>query len=145
MKDKETIEKLATAMEKLADNLEKFQDPVVWQKVLNDAVEVMPALRGAIPIPIPGVVGAAIPFRIEGVSITLSDEEREKLVERVHAAIQPQLTNFNTFVKEALRDMPPGRLERIGKEIDAGKPPSLKQRHGCIFVEVGDVDAYLPL
>jgi len=136
--------KLAEAMTKLADRLEKFQDPVVWQKVLTSAVEAMPSLRGTIPTPIQDLrVTPAV--RVVGVSISFSEEERAKLVEQVHISIQPQLAEFNTFVKQALRDMPPDRLQRIAKEIEAGKLPVLKQRHGCIFIEAGDEDAYLPL
>ena len=129
--------KLAIAMNKLADRIEKFQDPVLWQKVLSDAVRVMPMFQQT--------EIQLLPQQIEGGSVRLSDDERTKLVELVNQAIQPQLFEFCTFVKQSLQDMPLHRLKRIADKIAAGESPKLEKRQGCVFIKVGDDEAYLGL
>jgi hypothetical protein len=138
--------KLAEAMNKLASSLERFQDPVVWQKIFRDAVLQMPALGEAQQrlLEAPAV---ALPqgVRIDTLMISLSDEERQKLVAQISEAVQPQLVEFGVFVTQALSDMPAGQLKRIADKVAAGETPTLKRRQGCIFVSAGDEEVYLRL
>jgi len=152
--DKQEIEattKLAEAMTKLADRLEKFQDPVFWQKMLSDAVRQIPALGppGPVMTARPVLVGGpGEPERgvsVEGITISLSDDEREKLVNQVNEAIQPQLTEFSEFVKQSLLEMPAHRLKKIAEKVAAGEKPTLRRRSGCIFITAGDEEIYLGL
>ena len=142
MTNEEAMAKLAEAMTKLADRLEKFQDPVLWQKIFRDAVStgLMPPIQPlALPVALP--VG-----RVESVNVSLSDEERTKLIEKLHEMIQPQITEFNDFVKKSLEEMPPGQLRDLAKKIETGEKPSLKRRHGCVFLSFDSgEDFYLGL
>lgn len=157
MNEKEATEKLAAAMDKLADRLMKFQDPVLWQKVLSDAVRTAPGLLpGLSPSPLPGgVVGSSSPYQptstlllpvsIEGVTVSLSDEERDKLVAQVYHAVQPEIAAFSEFVKLSLKDMPPHRLKSIASKVQAGEKVELHRRSGCVFLKAGDEEVYLNL
>ena len=139
MKNKEAELKLATAMGRLAEALERFQDPLTWQRVFKTAVEsgmVLPQLPGSGPAPVVTVVG---------VKVTLSDEEREKMVARIHEAIQPQLDEFNTFVRESLAEMPPARLKGLAERIEQGETVALGRRRGCVYLTTGGEDYYLGL
>ena len=129
-RDDKAMLKLAEAMSKLADRLADFQDPVLWQKVIQDALR-----TGALPAQV-AEAAALPPVRIEAVTVSLSDEEREKLAAQVHEAVQPQLAEFNEFVKESLKEIPPARLKELAEKIEAGAKPQLRRRRGCIFLEL---------
>lgn len=152
-KEIEATEKLAKALDKLADHMERFVDPVVWQKILSDAMGMIPSLGQAFPIVQPVAVTpvAVTPFQghdpifLEGVTIKLSDEEREKLANQVYEAIQPQLAELNDFVQKSLLDMPAHRLKKIAEKIASGEKPSLGRQRGCVFIEAGDEKVYLGL
>lgn len=140
-KENESMEKLAGAMEKLAISIEKWQDPVLWQKIIQDALR-----TGALP---PHVVAPLIaappPPQIEAITVRLSDEDREKMADKVYEAVKPHLAEFNEFVKTSLQEMPLGRLKDLAKQIEEGKKPELKRRAGCVFITTGDDDFYLGL
>ena len=131
-KDNEVKLALAEAMSKLADRLEKFQDPILWQKLIQYAMRV-----GALPpLPQPITATGPSPVRIEAVTISLSDEERRKLADQVYEAVQPHLSEFNDFVKESLKEMPPARLKALADKIEGGAKPQLRRRQGCVFMEL---------
>jgi len=149
----EAQKKLGEGMAKLAGALEKFQDPVLWQKLLSDAIT-----RSSLGLPlvitpqspVPGETAAAEgealrPVGIESVAITLSDEERVKIAGQVYEAVQPQLAEFNDFVQQALAEMPADRLKRIADKIEAGEKVTIKRRQGCVFLAAGDEESYLGL
>lgn len=147
MRKDKGMEKLAEAMSKLADRLEKFQDPVLWQKVMNDAIrgglDFGRLLPPGLGLPIAGPpVGT-----VEGVSITVgfSDEERSRLATQVYEAVAPQLQDFNLFVKESLKEMPPHRLKALAESIERGEKASIERRSGCIYIKAGGTEAYLGL
>ena len=148
----EATQKLAEAMAKLAGTLENFQDPVLWQKIFSDVIT-----RSAMGLPLmmpqafdtgatAAVEGEALrPVRIEGVTVALSVEEREKLAGQVYEAVQPQLAEFSEFMKQALAEMPPDRLKRIADKIAAGEKPTIQRRQGCVFIAAGGEESYLRL
>lgn len=141
-------EKLAEAMNNLATRLENFQDPVLWQKVISDAAGMMrvPGLPVATPITeLPQAQPTQITGIVDSISFKLSDEEREKLVNQIHEAVQPEITAFNEFVREALKDMPAHRLKAIGDKVAAGETPKIKRRRDCVFIDAGGTEAYLGL
>lgn len=148
MAKEESELKLAEAMDKLSEAINGFQDPVRWQKVFQDAIRLGIFSR---PFELPQAV--AVPNssqevglgRIETISIRLSDGERDELVKEIHAKLEPQLAEFNMFVRKSLERMPPGRLKGLGDKLRAGVSLKLGQREGCIFVEAGDEDFYLGL
>ena len=136
---------LANAMVTLASVLESFQDPVLWQKTIANAILDNPQL-GAFLQPQIATIQAPLPGRVETVSvlINLTDEERSHLAAVVYAAIQPQLNRFDQFVKESLQDMPANRLKSLAEQIEAGAVPKLARRRGCVFVELDTgYEAYL--
>lgn len=140
-KENESMEKLAGAMEKLATSIEKWQDPVLWQKIILDALRigVLPAetVRPLLAVPVAP--------QIEAITVRLSDEDRDKMADKVYEAVKPQLAEFNEFVKTSLQEMPVGRLKDLAKQIEEGKKPELKRRHGCVFITTGTDDFYLGL
>ena len=92
-KDNEVKLALSEAMSKLADRLEKFQDPILWQKLIQYAMRV-----GALPpLPQPITATGPSPVRIEAVTISLSDEEREKLAGQVYEAVNLIFPNLVTL------------------------------------------------
>jgi len=132
--DKKAMEKLAEAMSKLADRLEGFQDPLVWQKILSDAVQAMPSLAATIP---PLQQAEQVPpgaARIEAISVSLCKEERDRLTSQVYEAIKPKLDDFSEFVQQSLLEMPAHRLKELATKIEAGAKPTLGRRRGCVFV-----------
>jgi len=136
--DNEAKLALAEAMSKLADRLEKFQDPILWQKLIQDAMRV-----GALPpLPQPGIAAGYSPVIVEAVTISLSDEERKKLAGQVYKAVQPHLSEFNDFVKESLKEMPPARLKALADKIEGGAKPRLLRRQGCVFVELDSGEGF---
>lgn len=140
-----SMEKLADAMSKLAGSLEKFQDPILWQKVISDAIQTLPQLTRFLP-PIAEVPAGELPAgRVEKVSVSLSDEERTRLAAQVHEAIKPQLQEFSEFVQQSLKEMPVNRLKELAEKIERGEKAEIKRRHGCIFIVVGDTEIYLGL
>ena len=142
-KDK-SMEKLAEAMNRLADNLEKFQDPILWQKTISDAARTIPELTRFFPAA-PTPAGELPAGRIEEVAVSLSEEERSKFANQVYDAVKPQLQEFNQFVQESLKEMPMHRLKELAEKIEAGEKPQIKRRHGCIFICAGDTEIYLGL
>lgn len=144
----ESMEKLAGAMGKLAETLEKFQDPILWQKVFQDAVSI-----GVFPQTVvqqlqvgpPQVGPPAEAVRIQRIEISLSDEERENLATKIHEAIQPQLAEFNEFLRDSLKEMPPHRLKQLAAKVEEGAKPALARRRGCVFIIAGDDEFYLGL
>ncbi len=135
MKENEAMEKLAGASNNVADRIEKSQDPVIWQKVIGDAVAFAPALRAVLSPP--PVVATGVE-----VSVTLSLEERQKLAGTVFELVKPQLAEFNEFVKQSLLDMPPHRLKEMAEKIEKGAKPSLKRRHDCVLVALDSGDEF---
>ncbi|MBA7534677.1 hypothetical protein ES705_26926 [subsurface metagenome] len=41
--------------------------------------------------------------------------------------------------------MPADRLKRIADKIAAGETPTIKRRHGCVFIAAGGEESYLGL
>jgi len=144
-KEVEAQLKLAEAMARLADRLEKFQDPVLWQKTISDATRTMPGFERLLQPAQPVVLGELPSGRVEGVSVSvsLSDEEKEKLANKVYEAVKPQLQEFNQFVQDSLKEMPAHRLRDLAEKIEAGEKPEIKRRHGCVFIVAGDTEVYL--
>lgn len=134
---------LAKAMNRLAEGLEKIFDPIYFQKTIGDAMQLMaqveltaPAVARVLP---PGVT-------LEAITVRLSDEEREKMTQKIYEALQPQMQEFDNFVKTSLAELPPHRLKEIAEKIEGGAKPSLKRRRGCIFIEMDDgYESYLGL
>lgn len=146
MNKEEAEEKLAEAMNNLADKLARFQDPVLWQKIMSDAARTLPGFPGLPgPVQLQGLDPLRAAVRVEAVTVSLSDEAREALVAKVYDAVQPEIAGFNDFVKEALRKMPEHRLQKLGEKVAAGVKLSLRQRPGCVFISAGDDDTYLGL
>ena len=145
MKKDKSMEQLAEAMSKLADHLEKSQDPVIWQKVMSDAMQTVPELSRFFP-PVAQLPAGELPVgRVEVVSVSLSDEERSRLASQVYEAVKPELQGFNEFVQQSLEEMPPYRLKQLAQKIEGGEKPKIERRHGCIFICAGDTEIYLGL
>lgn len=129
-KGQRTVEaqlQLAEAMNRLADGLDKFQDPLWWQKTVGQSLQTMvqlPIVREALP---PGV-------SVESVVVKLSDEERQNMTQRVYKALQPQLAKVNDLVQESLKELPPNRLKQLAEQIEKGAKLELKRRRGCVFI-----------
>ena len=137
-KETKAMEKLAEAMTNLADRLERFQDPVMWQKIFSDAMSL-----GALPRPSAVAIGPSVPIgMIEGVTVRLSEEDRDAMAQRVFEAIQPQLEEFSDFLKDSLKDMPAHRLRELAAKIDEGKAPKLQRRPGCIYITFETGEGY---
>ena len=143
MTNEEATQKLAEAMSKLATALEKFQDPMLWQRVISDAMRVGFLPPRAFPTPL--VQGELPGGRVEAMQLSLTDEERVRLAQQVYQTLQPRLAEFNTFVKNALKEMPAARLKDLAEKIERGVVPSLSRRGGCVFVSVDGEDFYLGL
>jgi hypothetical protein len=152
-KEIEATNRLAAALDKLADRLEKFTDPLTWQKTLSDAVRMMPFMSapvarlrqlqgGPVAIPSVGFTPTTDPLLV---SVNLSEEERTLMVEKINTAIQPQLAEFTGFVRQSLVDMPAHRLKKIADKVDAGVTPQLERRKGCVFIKADGEESYLGL
>jgi len=141
---------LAAAMTKLATTLERFQDPVIWQKIFRDAIATgfvgLPlTMPPPISLPQPGIQGETRPVpvgRIESVTVNLSEEERAKLAARVHELVQPQLAEFNQFMSDALQQMPAAQLKELAEKIEAGAKPKLRRKYDCVFLELDTGEKY---
>jgi hypothetical protein len=131
---------LAKAMSRLADSLDKFQDPLWWQKAVGASLQTTlqyPQIREALP---------TLPFSLSQVIVTLSEEERQDLASKVYEKLKPQLTEFNGFVKASLVDLPPNRLKELAQRIESGEKLQLKRRRGCVYVSTdGGGEVYLNL
>ena len=139
-KNKEEIEAqlaLASAMKNLAEKIEKATDPIRWQKMITDAMfslaapsqpEIQQALARALP-------GGETTLQTISVSVSLSDEERERLAGVVFEALKPQLEEFAKFTETALKDMPSHRLKEIAEKIEAGAKPKLRRERGCVYID----------
>ena len=153
--DREAEGKLAQAMNNLASAITVFQDPVKWQKVISDALRMgtFPAGLSAIPSPllatspVSTVIGriSTVIGRIEEVTVSLTDEERARVVSQVYDALRPQIAEFSGFVRAALQGMPAHRLKAVQAKIEAGETPVLRRRSGCVFIEIDGVESYLGL
>ena len=128
---------LAEAMGKLAQAIDRFQDPVLWQRVFSEA------MRSGVRLPIPagpiaGLAEERLPApamgQVVGLTIALSSEDREKLASQVYQELLPELNKFNEFLKESLKDMPAGRLKEIAERLERGQKPRLGRQHGCVFI-----------
>lgn len=143
IKEQETQLELARAMHHLAESIERFQDPVWFQKTIGDAFRGMaqfdltaPAVARVLP---PGVT-------LEAITVSLSDEEREKMSQKIYEALKPQMQEFDNFVKTSLAELPPHRLKEIADKIESGVKPSLERRRGCVFIKMDDgYESYLGL
>jgi len=139
-KNKEEIEAqlaLASAMKNLAEKIERATDPIRWQKMVTDAIfalaplpqpEIQQALARALP-------GGETTMRAISVSVSLSDEERERLAGVVFEALKPQLEEFTKFTETALKDMPAHRLKEIAEKVEAGATPKLRRERGCVYID----------
>lgn len=142
MSDKKATEKLAKAMNNLADTLQRFQDPVLWQRTLTDAFQ-SPGFRALLPGLSVGAPGAQP--QIESVTVILSDKDRAKMADQVYKAVKPQVAEFSKFLKESLKEMPPHRLKELAAKIEAGHTPKIERRRGCVFLTCDGLEAYLGL
>lgn len=139
-KNKEEIEAqlaLASAMKQLAETIGKATDPIRWQKMITDAIFSLaplpqPAIQQTLARALPG--GEATVQAI-AVSVSLSDEERERLAGVVFEALKPQLEEFAKFTEIALKDMPAHRLKEIAEKIEAGAKPKLRRERGCVYID----------
>lgn len=141
-KSKEEIEaelKLAEAMQKLADVINRFTDPIYMQKIFSDAFQttlnslpLQPAIERALPAGI----------SIHEITIDISDEQRQQMAEQTFELLKPQIVEFNDFVKNSLLKMPAHRLKDLSEKIKAGAKPHLKQQSGCIFISLDDGSAF---
>ena len=132
---------LANAMNRLAENLEKLQDPLLWQKAFGDAMQTLAGVPQLQPH-----IAAALPLgvTVEAITVSLSEEERERMAQRVYEALEPQLQELNTFVKDSLKELPAHRLKEMASQIEAGATGKLQRRRGCVFVELDSgYEAYL--
>lgn len=139
-KGKEEIEAqlaLASAMKNLAETIERATDPVRWQKMVTDAIftlaplpqpEIQQAFARALP-------GGETTVQAISVSVSLSDEERERLAAVVFEALKPQLEEFYKFTETALKDMPAHRLKEIAEKVEAGAKPKLRRERGCVYID----------
>ncbi len=134
---------LAKAMNHLAERLERFQDPLWWQKTIGSTFQTMmhiPALQPTIAQALPAGV------TIESVTVTLSGEEREKMSQKIYGALQPQIQEFDGFVKASLAELPPHRLKELAEKIEGGAKPEIQRRRGCIYIALEDgTEAHLGL
>lgn len=141
-KEMEAQIELAKAMNRLAEGIEKFTDPVYIQKMVGDAMQ---SLAGT---PLAPQIAQALPVgvRLESITISLSDDEREKMAESVYKALIPQLKEFGDYVHESLKELPAHRLKELATQIEAGAKPKIQRRHGCIFVVLDSgYESHLPL
>lgn len=140
-KKKEEIEaqlELASAMKNLAKTIDRAIDPIRWQKMITDAIFGLaplprPELQSALARALPG--GEATVQAIS-VSVSLTDEERERLSGVVFEALKPQLDDLAKFTETALKDMPPHRLKALAEKIEAGAKPKLRRQRGCVYIEI---------
>lgn len=140
MAEKEKAElELAKAMTRLAEGIERFQDPVWIQKVFVDALQTMagvpqiaPAVARALP---PGVT-------LEAITVSLSEKDRKQVSKQIYTALKPRLKEFNQFVKDSLKDMPPHRLKELAQKIEQGAKPTLERRRGCVYIKLDTGDEY---
>ena len=125
-------------MNKLAETIESATDPIRWQKMVTDALFGLvpiqhPELQQALARAIPG--GEAAVHAIS-VTVSLTDEERERLAGIVFEALKPQLVELASFTEKALKDMPEHRLKALAEKIEAGAKPKLRRERGCVYVEI---------
>lgn len=151
-KNKDAEIKLAEAMNNLADKLSKFQDPIIWQKILNDAMRVgwippvnePPTLRQPIGTPL-DEVPVSVSYLVTRSELHLSNEDRDKLVMDIYDKVKPQMEDLHDFVKQSLHEMPAGRLKQLKEKIDQGENAKLSRRYGCIYLELDSEEIYLGL
>ncbi len=129
---------LASAMKNLAETIGRATDPIRWQKMIADAMFTLaplpqPEIQEALARVLPG--GAAT-VRTISMTVSLSDEERERLAGVVFDSLKPQLADFAQFTEAALKDMPPHRLKSLAEKIEAGAKPKLRRERGCIYVDL---------
>ena len=140
----EAMQNLANAMNNLADRLAKFQDPDWWQIAVGQTFQTMSsvpvlaeAIRQAVPVSLPGVTGISV-------GISLSEEERQRMTERVYKALSPQIKEFRKFTKKALEELPAAKLKGLVDRVEAGEVAKLEKRRGCVFVTFDSgYDVYL--
>ena len=140
-KKKEEIEAqlaLASAMKTLAETIERATDPIRWQKMVTDAIFTLapfpqPQIREALAQALPG---GETTVQAIAVSVSLSNEERERLAGVVFEALKPELEEFSKFTERALMDMPPHRLKEIAEKIEAGLKPKLRRERGCVYIDI---------
>ena len=139
----EAASKLADSMSKLADTLERFQDPVLWQKAMKTALDTgltLPLVQA-----LPGPTPSATLMLADSAKIHLSDVDREQLATRVYDALKPQLEELKECVAKALKEMPSTQLRSLAEKIEAGEMPEIKRRRGCVYVAAGGEEYYLGL
>jgi len=124
---------LANAMNRLANRIEEAQDPLRWQKLFHNAMSTLvniPSMAGTLQQAVPGL-------NVEALTVSLTDAERTKLSNRIYRELKPQLDEFQSFTRQALKEMPPHRLQEIAGKLAAGAKPVLKKRRDCVFLAVG--------
>lgn len=141
-KETEAQIELAKAMNRLAEGIEKFTDPVYIQKVVGDAMQTM------VGTPLAPQIAQALPVGVslESITVRLSDDERVKMAESVYKALIPQLKKFGDYVHESLKELPAHRLKELATQIEAGAKPKIQRRRGCIFIALDSgYESHLPL
>jgi hypothetical protein len=133
-KEIESRLQLADAMTRVALAIEEF--PHVVKQSIATAFQSMLNLPGQ-----PQALREVFPsLAVESLVVHLSDEQKEEMSETIYQAIQPQMTEFNQFVKNSLKTMPPNQLKRLAEKVKTGVVPKLSQRPGCICMETGDIE-----
>ena len=137
-KKKEEVEAqlaLASAMRTLAETIGRATDPIRWQKMITDAIFTLAPVRQVEQALARALPGGEETVRAVAVSVSLSDEERERLAGVVFEALKPQLEEFAKFTETALKDMPAHRLKGIAEKIEAGAEPKLRRERGCVYID----------
>jgi hypothetical protein len=137
---------LAAAMNKLADGINRFTDPIYMQKIVQDAMRGMASVArsDSLETAIGPMVQAALPVgvRVSDITISLNDEQRKEMAERTFELLKPQMEEFNGFVKNSLMNMPAHRLQTLADKVKGGAKLHLQQKPGCIFIETEEGDGF---
>lgn len=144
---KQAEDRLAAAMEKLSDALEKVASPDTW-RVVSEILNAR--LQGVMTAPLRGLVMPTLPALPVGIpqqlQISLTPEERAAMVAAVMEAVTPHLAEFREYVSQSVAELPAVELKRAVDLIAAGHKPQLRRAQGCIFLSYpGEEEIYLRL
>jgi len=145
------LTRIADALEQLADSYKKISDPATLQQSITGATDEA-VVRYGLRVPAGPMMAAGPALSLPAgsqvtVRLTPSPEDIETMAQKVTEAVKGELEKAKEYAEQAIKEMSPFALERIVKHLEAGEKPTLRRRHGCLYLDFGygDEDFHIPI
>lgn len=130
MSGKDSVKRVADSLEKI---VEVIQDPIAYyERIRKEYEEYLKETEVQIQAP--------APLEQVKVEVTLSPQERQAILDATMKEIEEQMTELRSMFVDALSELPPSQLKKIGEHLKTGRKFKLRRRRDCLTLDFGKDD-----